>query len=63
MEYIIIIVDITDIIAIMNTNTSRVKLLVMKFLLTNSVSNSSYIMPFFQIKNFFIMFYTGQCIL
>ena len=32
---------ITDIIAITNTNTSIIKLLNRKFLLTNSVSNSS----------------------
>ena len=41
MVYIIIIVDITDIITVMNTNTSIMKLLVKKFLLANSVSNSS----------------------
>ena len=41
MAYIIIIVDITNIIAIMNMNTSIIKLLVKKFLLANSVSNSS----------------------
>ena len=41
MAYMIIIVDITDIIAIANTNTSIIKLLVKKFLLANSVFNSS----------------------
>ena len=41
MAYIITIVDITDIIAITNTNASIMILLVKKFLLANSVSYSS----------------------
>ena len=41
MAYIITIVDIINIIAIANTNMSMIKLLVKKFLLANSVSNSS----------------------
>ena len=43
MAYIIIIiVVITNIIAITNTNISTMKLLVKKFLFANSISNSQY---------------------
>ena len=62
MAYIIIIVDITDIIAITNINTSIMKLLVKKVLLANSVSNSS-IYAFLSNQKFLYHIYTGQYIL
>ena len=39
----------------MNTNVSIMRLLVKKFLFRNSISKFIYMMPFIQIKNFFLM--------
>ena len=60
--YIIIIVVMTDNLAIMITNISMIMLLVKNFLLEVSKSNSSISCLSFQIKNFFLMFILGNIV-